>query len=247
MDLRQEPTATDIAKILDSIIGCSDDAYPPILHVLRLLIEQSPPAREIHDRLHERRDQEPSLIELARLVIAVEDGEPYPESVHTLEWLIQRSEKASKLYQQLEQMADDAKLNYREFEWAVEALELSQELDRLLETLDDWQDARQVIELQKPFAPGEPMETDFALQSLLLVCRARIARSHGEQLTRLNRLRRRLQAAAVREISVTDPEERLNELENKLRSMANPEAALATVKGLSAGAATPPPGRRNET
>ena len=51
--------------------------------MLRWLIESSPAARELYDRLHARRDREPSLIELARLMIAVESGEPYPEAVST--------------------------------------------------------------------------------------------------------------------------------------------------------------------
>ncbi len=225
MDLRQVPTEKDLAKMLDTICASADGGYPQTLHVLLWLIEQSPAAREIYDRLHARRDREPSLIELARLMIAVENGEPYPESVYVAHWLIQRSKKASGLYRQLEQMADDAGLNYRERNWAMEAMDASEELDRLLATLDDWQDAAQVIELK--------MQKDYAFQRLLLVCRARIARSRGQERARLERLRRRLQAAAEREIRATDPEIRLNELEGELRSMADPEAALATLETLS--------------
>ncbi len=68
MDLRQKPTVTDLANMLDSIDMTADDVYPGTLHVLRWLIESSPPAREIYDRLHARRDREPSLIELARII-----------------------------------------------------------------------------------------------------------------------------------------------------------------------------------
>ncbi len=80
MDLRKKPTLTDFAQLLDTIRTGAEGGYPATLHVLRWLIETSPAAREIYDRLHARRDREPSLIELARLMLAVEHGEPYPEA-----------------------------------------------------------------------------------------------------------------------------------------------------------------------
>ncbi len=225
MDLRQEPTVNDLANMLDSIDMTADDVYPGTLHVLRWLIESSPPAREIYDRLHARRDREPSLIELARLMFAVENGEPYSATVHTVYWLIARSAKASELHQRLEQMAGDAGCHDRDHDWAVSALAASVEIDRLLATLDDWQDAGDAVQLKM----GD--ELDFEV--LLTVCRARIARSEGDERARLDRLRRRLQTAVRREIRVEDPEERLNEIESKLRSLADPVAALATVEELS--------------
>ncbi len=38
MDLRQEPTRTDVAKLLDTIRQGADGGYPATLHVLRWLI-----------------------------------------------------------------------------------------------------------------------------------------------------------------------------------------------------------------
>ena len=169
MDLRQAPGVTDLAKMLDTIGSSADGGYPETLHVLRWLIETSPAARDIYDRLHARRDREPSLIELARLMIAVESGEPYPEAVWAVQSLIARSEKAAELYRRLEQMADDAGFVDRDRGWAVEALEANVELDRLLATLDDRQDAAEAIQLE--------MEKDYAFQQLLLICRAVIARA----------------------------------------------------------------------
>ncbi len=225
MDLRQKPELLDLAKMLNAIGTTSDDVYPGTLHPLHWLIERSPPACEIYDRLHARRDREPSLIELARLVIAVEHDEPYPEAVHTVSWLIDRSVKATALYRQLEQLADDAGLEDRDRDWAMEALMYNAEVDRLLATLDDWQDVNEAIELK--------LERCYVLQVLLTVCRARIARSEGDDRAVLERLRRRLQDAARRKIHITEPEERLRELHAMLRSMADPEAALATVEELS--------------
>ncbi len=224
MDLRQKPTLMDLAKMLDAIDTTSDAIYPGTLRVLQWLIESSPAACEIYDRLHARRDREPSLIELARLVIAVENAEPYPDAVFTLTWLIGRSAKASELYRQLEQLADDVGFQDRDHGWALEALKINAEVDRLLATLDDWQDANEAIELNA--------DEHYALQFLLTICRARIARSEGDEQARLERLRRRLQDAARRKIRVEAPEERLRELQGVLRSMDDPESVLATVEKL---------------
>ncbi len=225
MDLRQKPTLLDLAKMLNAIGTTSDGIDPGTLHVLRWLIERSPAACEIYDRLHARRDREPSLIELARLMIAVEHGEPYSDAVYTVSWLITRSEEATALYRQLEQLADDAGLEDRDRDWAMEALMYNAEVDRLLATLDDWQDANEVIELK--------LERCYVLEVLLTICRARIARSEGDERAVLERLRRRLQDAARRKIHTSDPEECLRELHDLMRSMADPEAALATVEELS--------------
>ena len=109
-------------------------------------------------------------------MIAVENAEPYSAAVFTVSWLITRSAKATELYRQLEQLADDAGLQDRDRAWAVEALTINAEVDRLLATLDDWQDANEAIELK--------VEDHYVLQVLLTVCRARIARSEGDERTR---------------------------------------------------------------
>ncbi len=225
MDLRQKPTLLDLAKLLDTIGTGLDSGYPETLHVLRCLIPSSPAALAIHDRLHARRDRQPSLIELARLMLAVEGHERYPEAVYTVNWLIARSEKAAELYRQLEQLADDAGFVDRDRDWAIEALGVNREVDRLLATLDEWRDAADEIQLDGP--------REDAFQHLVAVCRARITRCAGEERARLERLRRRLVEAARRGSRIRDPEEELSELEDSLRSMRDPAAALATVEGLS--------------
>ncbi len=224
MDLREMPTLTDLAKMLDSIGSISDGEHPETLHVLRWLIERSPTALEIYDRLHARRHNEPSLIELAQLIMAAETGESYPEAVYTVRWLIMRSMPASDLYRRLEWMADDAGFHARDPNWAVATLEVHKELDRLLATFDDWQDAAEAIELD--------MQKDYAFLYLLRVCRARIARSKGAERKRLEQLRRRLQDAARRANYARDPEAHLSELSSSLRSMVNPAATLETLEEL---------------
>ncbi len=224
MDARQTPAETDIAKMLDSVATCRDGGYPETLHVLRWLIERAPPARALHDRLHAPRDDRPSLIELARLLIAVETGERYPESVYTAHWLIERSPAAAKRLARLERMAADAGLDDGEPDWAVSALKVRAELDRLLATLEDWQEAGEAMELD--------MQKAYAYQYLLNVCRARIGRTRGEERARLERLRHRLQEGARREIRLPEPEAELGELEEKLRAKVEPEAALETIEGL---------------
>ncbi len=225
MDLRQTPTLLDLAKLLETIRIDPDGGYLETLHVLRWLIQSSPAALAIHDRLHARRDREPSLIELARLMLAAEGYERFPEAVYTVEWMIARSEKAAALYRRLEQMADDVGFVDRDRNWAVAALEVNRELDRLLATLEEWRDAEDEIQLDEP--------REYAFQHLVAVCRARIARSDGEERERLERLRRRLLAAARRVSRVQDPEEELSELQGALRSLRDPAAALATVEKLS--------------
>ncbi len=170
-----------------------------------------------------------------RLDPLAEGYERFPEAVYTVEWMIARSEKAAALYRRLEQMADDAGFVDRDRNWAVEALEVNRELDRLLATLEEWRDAEDEIQLDEP--------REYAFQHLVAVCRARIARSDGEERERLERLRRRLLAAARRVSRVQDPEEELSELQGALRSLRDPTAALATVRE----AQRPPAavGRRN--
>ncbi len=224
MDLHQQPTLTDVAQLLDTIHSGASGGYPATQYVLRRLIQRSPAAREIHDRLHAPREGEPSLIELARLMIAVESNEDFPEALYTVHWLIARSKKAAELYRRLEQMARDAGVDVGYGDWAVQALEVNAELDRLLATLDDWQDAAAELRPKKGWKD--------APRHLLLVCRARIARADGEGRERLERLRRRLQAAAAACSRDEDPEERLRELETALLSMKDPAAVLATVEAL---------------
>ena len=223
MDAHQTPTVTDIAKMLDSI-ACDDEGHPQTSHVVLWLIERSPPARALYDRLHARRDDRPSLIELARLTVAAGGGGRYPESVYTARWLIERSPAAAKLLARLEQMAADAGLDDEDRRWAMRALAIQEELDRLLATLDDWQDAGEAIELD--------MEKDYALEFLLSACRARVARARSGERARLERLRRRLQDATAREIRVKDPEAVLSGLESSLRSLADPARTLETIEGL---------------
>ncbi len=57
-----------------------------------------------------------------------------------MHWLIGRSKKAGELYRRLEQLGRDAGVDVGFRGWAVQALEINGELDRLLETLDEWQD-----------------------------------------------------------------------------------------------------------
>ncbi len=224
MDLRQTPTLPELAKLLDTLGITLDGGYPETLHVLRRLLHSSPAALEIQERLHARRDREPSLIELARLMLAVEGHERYPEAVFTVNWLIARSEKAAELYRQLEQMADDAGFVDRYRDWAVAALKVNREVDRLLATLDDWRDAAEEIQLDMP--------REDAFQHLVAVCRARISRADDEERENLERLRRRLVAEARRVSRCQDPEEELSEIQSALRSMRDPAAALATVDNL---------------
>ncbi len=231
MDLRQQPTLTDVAQLLDTIHSGAAGGYPATLHVLRRLIQSSPAAREIHDRLHAPREAEPSLIELARLMIAVESDEDFPEALYTAHWLIARSKKAAGLYRRLELLARDAGVDVGYGNWAVTALELNAELDRLLATLDEWRDVAAEIRLE--------MGKKQALRHLMMICRARIARGDGEERGRLERLRRRLLDAAARFVRGKDPEERLSELESALLSMDDPAAVLATVEELGRRRPTP--------
>ncbi len=225
MDLNQTPTVTDLARMLDTIPSCSDGGYPETRHVLRWLVESTPRARELRDRLHAPRPGEPSLIELARLIIAVEDGEPFPEAVYTARWMIESSAPAGRLYKRLEQMATDAGLDSGDSNWAVRALEFHRELDRLLATLDDWRDARGAIELETP--------EEYTLECLLKVCRARMVHARGAERQRLERLRHRLRAAAQRAAFESNPEERLKEITDSLLAAKDPESTLRTIDELT--------------
>ncbi len=118
----------------------------------------------------------------------------------------------------------DAGIQDGDPDWAVDALEAREELDRLLATPDDWQDAGEAIELGA--------QKGYTFQILLSVCRARISRGHGAELARLEQLRQRLQAAARRAISLSDPEANLREISSSLRSSFKPAAALETVDEL---------------
>ena len=211
MDREQFPSQTDIAKMLDTI-EMNDEVYPETLHVLRWLIESSAEARELHDRLYARRDDEPSLIELARLFLVAETGCRYPEAVYTAHWLIRQSPGATELLRRLERMASAAGLDDSDRDWAVRGLEAHREIDRLLATLDDWSDAGEAITLALP--------KDYALPQLLNVCRERIGRDEAEERERLEELRSRLLDAARRAAYITDPEAGLRQLMDSLRSRA---------------------------
>ncbi len=108
-----------------------------------------------------------------------------------------------ELYRRLEQPGHDAGVDIGFRDWAVQALQINGELDRLLATLDEWRDAAAEIWLEMP--------KDDAIEHLLLTCRARIARSDGDERAQLERLRRLLQDAARRIRRISDPEERLAE------------------------------------
>ncbi len=142
-----------------------------------------------------------------------------------MHWLIGRSKKAGELYRRLEQQGRDAGVDVGFRGWAVQALEINGELDRLLETLDEWQDVAGEIRLD--------MQKEAAIEHLLLTCRARIARSDGDQRARLERLRRRLQDGARRIRHISLSEERLTEHQTALRSLRDPAAALAIVEELA--------------
>ena len=223
MDPRQTPTTTDLAKVLDSL-AMSGDGHPDASYVVRWLIDQSEPAREIYDRLLARREGGPSLLQLAQLYYAAETGEDFPESFYVARWLIDQSPPAREMFAQLEQMAKDAGMSFHSNDWAVEALAVHEQLDRLLATLDDWRDADDVID----YGP----QKDTVLRRLLAVCWARIARKRGAERSRLEELRTRLQDAARRHQRGADPEVYLGELQSSLGSLYDPAGKLQTVEEL---------------
>lgn len=224
MNATQKIGVTDVARMLDSIRSCRAGSYPETEYVLHRLIEHSPLAKQLHDRLHARPGEEPSLFELARLWIAVDEGESHAPAAYTARWLVQGSPPAAELLAQLEQMARDAGYDDGDPGWLVKALDAHEELDRLLATLDDGTDAGEAIQLE--------MRKDDAYRILLKVCRARIAHARGDDRKHLERLRRRLQDAARRKIRIRDAAERVRQLESSLRSKLDPAAALETVERL---------------
>lgn len=223
MEPRQTPTTTDLAKVLDAG-ALSGDGYPEALYVVRWLIDRSEPAREVYDRLLARREGGPSLLELAQLLCAAETGDAFPESVYVARWLIDQSSPARTMYAQLEEMARDAGVLLHSSDWAVEALAIHEQFDRLLATLDDWQDADEAIEY------GHHKDT--ALRRLLAVCWAQIARSKGARRSRLEELRRRLQDAARRHQRFPAAEVCLAKLKSSLGSLYDPAGKLETVEEL---------------
>lgn len=217
------PTMIDLAQMLDSLASC--ETYPETLYVARWLVEQSAEARELYDRLHARREGQPPLVELAKVFFGVETGVALPEAAYTIRWLAEQSEPARELYARLEGLADDAGVVRYSSNWALEALAANREVDRLLETLDEWRDAREVVQLHMS------CEGD-AYPQLINVCRARVARAKGAERRRLEQLRNRLQDAARCALEIADPEERLKKLQHSLSALYKPAEKLELVEEL---------------
>ncbi len=226
MNATQKFGVTDIARMLESISSRWDEGHPETTYVLRRLIEHSPSATALHERLHTRQGDGPSLNELARLLITVEDGDVHAPAVYTARWLIEQSPAATERLAQLEQMATDASFADDEADWLIKGLETYEKLDRLLATLDDWQDAGEELGLKGA-------RLDYSLRTMLKACRARVARARGSEREHLERLRRRLQDAARRKIRISDPEVKLQEVIGSLRSKLDPATALETVERLT--------------
>ncbi len=223
MDPKQIPTVSDVANMLDSV-AMSDRGCPETLHVALWLIDQSPEAREIYQRLLARREGEPSLMDLAKLFCAVEQHDVYPESAYTAQWLFTQSADGREVYARLEQLAEDAAINRFNPCWAVNAAESAAELDDLLASLDDWNEAEEVIE------DGHHRESTY--EYLINHCRARARRARDGERQRLDRLRVRLQRSALRCGITIDREERLTKVLAPLVSLRDPESTLETVEEL---------------
>ncbi len=90
-------------------------------------------------------DDEPSPMELARLISAVTSDWEVPEALDAAYWLIAQSQLASAHLARLEQAASGAGKTLNDYN-RMSILDEEHELDRFLAAGDDWQDPSDVLD-----------------------------------------------------------------------------------------------------
>jgi hypothetical protein len=189
MDERQVPTWLDLAKILDA--PTREDPVGGCRPTVEWLIRQSPRAIGLYEELHRDRDEGPSLMELAKLLLCLSPG-PQPECRHTALWLVEQSGPVREALAELEKLSRDA--GAIPFEGSVSLVDVLQrhlEVDHLVGARD-WDDPMEVVDpMRERFSPfyGE----------WISIVHARLGRSQGEAANRLREVLGKLRRCAERD------------------------------------------------
>ncbi len=217
MDAPQTPTLEDLARLLETASG--GDYHPGTPETARWLIEES--AAELYSELVAKSGEEPSPMELARLLCAVTSHWGIPEALDAAHWLVAQSELASAHLGQLEQLAADTGTALGNNRWRT-VLDREHELDRLLEAADDWQDPSDVLDPTR--------NRGIYCQRLYNLCCARIERAQGDARRQLEAVRDKLKRPAELERLLRIPHRRFELLQQWLAEVGDPENAADSLE-----------------
>jgi hypothetical protein len=143
VDERVIPSQLDLAKVLES--STQSHPRPEALPTLLWLIRQSPSATALYEELHRDSGDQPTLMDLAKLLGSFSEG-PHPECRHTALWLVRQCEAGREAITDLEQLARDAGvLPFEGSRSLVDVLQRHLEVDQLLGA-PDWDDPMDVVD-----------------------------------------------------------------------------------------------------
>ncbi len=222
MQDEQTPTLEDLARLFETAAGGGH--HPGAAATARWLIEQTETACELQAELLAKPGEEPSLMELARVLCAIASEKALPEAVDTAHWLVAQSEPARAQLDRLEQLKADAGETRWSWGW-TQLLDCEQQLGRLLEAADDWQDPREVLDPTR--------ERGLDCSTLHRLCRARIERSSGAVRRRLEMVRDKLERSAELERLLPNFPRRFERLRSWLEDVGDLEDAGASLEDMA--------------
>jgi hypothetical protein len=188
-DNEAKPTPLAVAQILESML-LSEQPYVESLPTLLWMLEASPQTRDMLEQLTRPRENAPTLMDLAKLILAIsgEDLRDYPTAL----WLVRQSEEGRQAYEELRRLGEDVGDVVDGERWPVTALQRHREVDLLLACEDDWDDPADVLDPTRDHVSHE------AYRQWLSICVARRSRGEGDA-ERLRVVTDKLRKAGQRE------------------------------------------------
>ncbi len=213
------PTLRDLARLLETASG--GEYHSGAAATARSLIEEA--AAELYSELVAESGDQPSAMDLARVLCAVTSDWEMPEALDAAHWLIAQSEPARAHLVRLQQLANDTGRtigdNYR-----MTVLNDEYQLDRLVEAADDWQDPSDVLDPTR--------FQGFRCRALYNLCCARIERSEGDERQHLETVRDKLKRPAELERLLPVFDRRFELLREWLSEVGDPETAADSLEDM---------------
>ena len=200
-----EPWSPDLNNIAHALEDLESDQPKPLaLKTLRWLVEHSEAAQAMWAELTAARAEGVTLFELAKLVVAAENGGASPESQPVVVWLLEQVPFMQEHWQTLRQLCEDMAVDPHEPRRPLSALQRSRDLDRLL-ALDFWSDPAELLDPRGVYG--------YLYEELLALLEARIHRAEsGPQ-------RDQLLTARIRIARYAEMDRKLKNLDEKFRQL----------------------------